>query len=97
LIAEAVPALWIVKHFYVNEDVASGIRPGLIGLSAHPFAFEQLKEALGDSIVVTIPRPAHALLQIMYSEEIFPIIAADGAMKAGFNRDFPTRSRSEYR
>ena len=37
---------------------------GFVGLSPDPLGFEQMEEALGDRIVITVPPSAHAGFQL---------------------------------
>jgi len=58
-------AFWIVKHFDVFEHIPSGIFAGGVGFSSDLLAFQQLEEALGDGVVITVPASTHAGLQIV--------------------------------
>ena len=73
----AVPALGVVKHLDVVEDIAAGQVSGLIDLAPDPLALEQLEEALGHRVVVAIAPPAHAALAVIGLQEVLPVMAAE--------------------
>lgn len=52
-----MPAFWVVKHLDVMENILPGRLPISIGLAPDPLALEQLKEAIGYRIVVTVTAP----------------------------------------
>ena len=62
-------AFWIVEHLDVIEHILPGFGAGLVDAPAYALALEQVKEALGDGIVVTVPAPAHRVLQIVRLDE----------------------------
>lgn len=78
-----MPAFRIVKRLDIVKDILPCLIASAIGLSSNPFPLEQLKEALDDSVVVTVPATAHALLQIVLVQEIAPIVTAE---LGGFNQ-----------
>ena len=47
-------AFRVIEHLDVVEDVLSGLFTGFVKPSSDPFTLEQVEEALGDRIVVTI-------------------------------------------
>jgi hypothetical protein len=49
-----VPALWIVKHLDVIEDILLCFIPGAVFLSPDSLSFQELKEAFGYSVVMKI-------------------------------------------
>ena len=51
-------SLGIVEHLNVVEHILPGIGSGFIGPAPYPFTFEQIEEALRDSVVVTVAAPA---------------------------------------
>ena len=58
----------VIKHI-LPCSIARGVRP-----PPDAFPFQQVKEALGDCIIMTIPAPAHAGIRII----LFGLISADG-------------------
>ncbi len=77
VIAEAVPALRIVKHLDVIEDILPCLVPCAVSLASDPFPFQELEEALGDGVIMAVSSSAHALLQIVLVQEVAPVVAAD--------------------
>lgn len=73
----AVPALGVVKHLDVIEDILPGVLPRGVNLSLDALALEQLEEALGHRVVVAIAPPAHAALEVMGLQEVLPVMAAE--------------------
>lgn len=55
----AVAPFWVVEHLDVIEDIGLGGIARWIDLAADAFALEQLEEALGHGVVVTIAASAH--------------------------------------
>jgi hypothetical protein len=49
-------ALRIVEHLDVVEHILSGFDTGLVGSPPYPLPLEQIEEALGDRIIVTLPK-----------------------------------------
>ena len=72
-----MPALWIVEHLDVIEDILPGLGTCCVDLSTNALALDELKEAFSNSVVVAVTSAAHALLQIVGIEEIAPVIAAE--------------------
>jgi len=72
-----VPALWIVKHLGVIEDITPCLFPSAVCLASDPFPFHELEEALGHGVIVAISSSAHALLQIVLVQEVAPVVAAE--------------------
>lgn len=60
-----MPARRIVKLLDVIEDILPCLFPSAVGLASDPFAFQELEEALGHGVIVAVPAPGHALLQIV--------------------------------
>ena len=52
-------ALRIVEHLDVVEDVLPRVVSGFVGSASDTFALQEVEEAFGDGIVVTIASPAH--------------------------------------
>ena len=52
----------IVKHLDVVEYVLVSLDAGLLGPAPYPLPLEQIEEALGDRVVVTVPAPTHRVL-----------------------------------
>ena len=70
-------ALRVVEHLDVIEDIPACRFPVAIGLSPDALPLEQLEEALDDSVVVTVPAPAHAGHQVVCLQEGLPVVAAE--------------------
>ncbi len=62
-------ALWIVKHRGAVEHILSCFVSGFVCFTAYAFAFQQVEEALGNSIVVAVPPAAQAVFQIVLLQE----------------------------
>lgn len=65
VIAEAVPALRIVEHLDIVQDILLCFFTGAVCFASNPLPFEQLEETLGDCVIMAVSAPAHALLQIV--------------------------------
>ena len=72
VIAEAVPALRIVKHLDVIEYILSCLFPSTVGLASGSLPFQQLEEAFGRCVIVAVSSSAHTLLQIVLVQEVAP-------------------------
>ena len=72
-----MPALWIVKHLDVIEDILLCFIPGAVCLSPDSLSFQELKETFGYGVVMTIPASAHALLQVVLVQEVAPVVATE--------------------
>ena len=89
-------ALWIVEHLDVFEYIAPrGIASG-ISLSPDPLAFQELKEALGDGVVMTVPATAHRGFQIVLTKKRLPFMAGELATLIGMNRHLTLRLTTPY-
>jgi len=64
-----VHALRVVEHLNVVEQVLPRIVSGLLGFASDAFAFEQVEQASGNSIVMTVAPAAHAVFEIVLLEE----------------------------
>ena len=62
-------ALWVVEHLDLVEHILPGLISGFVGPAPYPFAFEQVEEAFCHGIVVTVPAPAHGMLQVVMLQE----------------------------
>ena len=62
-------AFRIIEHFDVVEHILPCVGAGLVGSSPYPFPFEQIEEALRDSVIVAVPASAHRVLQVVSFEE----------------------------
>lgn len=66
-------ALRVIEHLDVIEHLLPGFFAGSIVSPPDPFALEQVEEALGDSIVVTVSATAHRVLKIVGAQEGDPV------------------------
>lgn len=67
----------VVKHLYVVEHVLPFGVAREICLPPYPFPFQELREALSDSIVMAITTPAHAGVQVVFAKEGLPLCAGE--------------------
>ena len=65
--------LRIVEHLDVVEHILSGVGSCLVGSASYPLSLEQVEEALGNGIVVTVPVPAYRVFQIVMLQERCPV------------------------
>ena len=70
-------ALRIVEHLDVVEHILSGVGSYLVGSASYPLSLEQVEEALGNGIVVTVPVPAYRVFQIVMLQERCPVHAGE--------------------
>lgn len=56
----------IVKHLDIIKHIAAGFVSCRVNPALDPLPFEQLKEALGDRVVVTVTPSAHAATQVVH-------------------------------
>ncbi|KTA87066.1 hypothetical protein UC37_22160, partial [Aeromonas salmonicida subsp. salmonicida] len=63
---------WVVKHFDIIKYVAAGFVSCRVNPALDPLPFEQLKEALGDSIVVAVTTSAHTATQVVGLQKVLP-------------------------
>lgn len=63
---------WIVKHLDIIKYVAVGFVSCRVNPTLNPLPFEQLKEALGDSVVVTVATSAHTATQVVSLQKVLP-------------------------
>lgn len=71
----AMAPLWNLEHLDVVADVGARLAARGVDLPAHAFAFEQLEEALGASVVVAVAPLAHAADQVACAQERLPLMA----------------------
>ena len=64
---------WVVKHLDIIKHIAAGFVSCRVNPALDPLPFEQLKEALGDRVVVTVSPAAHAANDAMGFEECLPV------------------------
>lgn len=67
----------VVKHFDVVKHIGPSVFPSCVRFALDSFALKQLEKTLGDGVIVAVPTPTHALLQIVGLAEIPPVIAAE--------------------
>ena len=65
----------VVEHFNVAKDIAACFLPSGIDLPADALPFQQLEEAFGHGVVMTVASSAHAWLQVVASQESLPLMA----------------------
>lgn len=65
--------LGVVKYLDVIEHIASRLIPIAIDPALDPLTLEQLEEAFGDRIVMTVAAATHAANKIVGSEKTLPI------------------------
>jgi len=66
--------IFVVKNLFEVEHVAARFSPRRVNLTLEPLPFEQLEEALGNSVVMALPSPALATAQVVGSEEALPCV-----------------------
>ena len=88
-----VAALGVVKHLDVAENIGAGILSGGVNLAANPLALEQLEEAFGHSVVLTVAPTAHAADQVVVSQEPLPVMACELTALVGMHqhRGYPPK------
>lgn len=62
----------IVKHLDIIKHIAAGFVSCRVNPALDPLPFEQLKEALGDRVVVTVTPSAHAATQVVGLQKVLP-------------------------
>jgi len=72
----AVPALSIVEHLYVVEDVSAHPVARFVDLILDPFLFQAAEEGLSHRIVPIIASSIHAWFEVMRDTEAIPGVAA---------------------
>ena len=66
-------AFRIAEHLDVVEHILSGVGSCLLASASYLLSLEQVEEALGNGIVVTVPAPAHRVFQIVMLQERCPV------------------------
>ena len=83
-------ALRVVEHLDVIEHVLPCICPGPAAAAPDPLALEQVQEALGDGVVVTVAAAAHRMLKIVGAQERSAVhagkLAIPGTLFSGLRR-----------
>src|SRR3990167_978080 len=74
-----------------HEDISTRVASGRIVTTADALAFEQLEEALGHSVVVTVATTTHAADQVVVAHERLPLVASKTAALIGMNNDWRLR------
>ena len=82
-----VCSLWVVEQLDVFEHVRSGGFPCLVCASSDPFAFQQLKEAFSNRVVMTVASSAHTGFKVMLVQERLPFPAAELRAVIGVHRN----------
>ena len=96
-------AAGVVEHLDVVEQITPGRGPGQIDLATDPLPLQQLEEALGDRVVVTVSPAAHAAIDAMGLEEGLPVAAGElaalvrGQHQAGLRLATPNRRRQRLK
>lgn len=62
----------IVEHLDVFEHIPACLVARAVDLAADTLALEQVEDALGDSVVMTVAATAHRALQIVVFQERSP-------------------------
>ncbi len=70
-------ALRVVEHLDIIEDVLSCVVSGFVGSASDAFALQEVEEALGDRVVVTVSPAAHAVFEIVLFQECSPVDAVE--------------------
>ena len=68
--------LRVVENFDVVEDISLRVASGRINAPTDALALEQLEEALGHSVVVTVATTTHAVDQVVVAQERLPLVAS---------------------
>jgi len=66
--------IWVVKHLDIVEHVAAHFSPRRVYPTLDPLPFEQLEEALGNSVFMAVSTPTHATAQVVWFEESLPFV-----------------------
>ena len=84
----AVAPLWVVEHLDVIEDISLGGIARRIDLATDALlSLEQLEEALGLGVVVTIAASAHAGDQVVVAQEVLPVMSSELTALIRMHRD----------
>ena len=75
----------VVEHLDVIEHVLPCSAQCGVGPSPDSFPFQKMKEAFCHRIVMTIPAPAHARIQIVFAQKRLPSLAGELSALIGMN------------
>tara|TARA_A100000164_G_scaffold40235_1_gene30740 strand:+ start:167 stop:433 length:267 start_codon:yes stop_codon:yes gene_type:complete len=78
-----VLAFRIVEHLDLVEHILSGVGSCLLGSPLYPLSLEQVEEALGNGIVVTVSTLAHRVFQVVMLQERCPVHAGEDEEEKG--------------
>ena len=92
-----MPALRVVEHLDVIEDVSSGFLPVVIGFSLDALPLQQLEETLRHGIVVAVPASTHAGHQAMGLQEVLPVVTTELTPLIGMHQHLLLWLTSPYR
>ena len=76
----------VIEHLDVVEHILPSLSAGFVCLPADPFALDQVKEALGDRIIMTVPASAHRVLEVVSLEERGPFAGSKLRSLIGVDR-----------
>ena len=62
-------ALQVVEHLNVVEYILPRIISGFVGFAPDAFALQEVEEAFGNCVVVTVSSAAHAMFKIVLLQE----------------------------
>lgn len=79
-------AFAVIKHLDLIKDITFSITSCLVDPSFDTFTFQQLEEALNNSIIMAVASSAHATLQSIGFEERLPVMASVLASLIGMHR-----------
>jgi hypothetical protein len=85
VIAEAVPTFWTVEHLDVIEGILLYFFLSSLRLATDLLSLKKLKEALGYGVIAGVSSLAHALLQVMFIQEVASVAAAEAAALIGMH------------
>ena len=61
--------LRVVEHLDVVENILPRVFSGFVGSASDAFAFQEVEEAFGHGIVMTVSASAHAVFKIVLLQE----------------------------
>ena len=62
-------ALRVIEHLNVVADILPRVISGFVGFAPDTFALEEVEEAFGNGVVVTVSSAAHAVFKIVLLQE----------------------------
>ena len=83
--------LRIAEHLDVVEHILSCVGLCLVGSASYLLSLEQVEEALGNGIVVTVPAPAHRVFQVVMLQKRCPVHAGELGPLVGVNEHLALR------